>query len=82
MNIDGFVYPAGIVYADKDIEVNGDYQKLAFLSFQTLILEFYNCPQSSKEVILSDAKQIQVQKGKEYQISSTGQKVILGYDLH
>jgi len=73
------VYPCGIVYADRFVEQNGDYKLVAFLPFKSLELELSaECPPELREVIITDAERIISQKGNKYQISSSGQTVILG----
>ncbi|MDD2462471.1 MAG: hypothetical protein PHI97_00575 [Desulfobulbus sp.] len=73
------VYPCGIVYADRWVEQHGDYKRLAFLSFKSLVLEMYpECPLELKEAITKDAEGIVSQRGKAYSISACGQTVILG----
>lgn len=73
------VYPTGIVWADRYTEKNGDYKRLAYLNFGTLILEIENdCPNNLILSIESDAKEIQDKKGQEYQISTSGQTITLG----
>lgn len=76
------IFSTGIGYADRTREEHGDYKKLAFLSFRTLELEFYGrVPADLKELILKDAGAIQARKGEQYQVSSSGQRITLGYGL-
>ncbi len=50
------IYPAGIVYADRTVEVDGDYARLAFLPYSTLELEFSRtCPAELKQEIRDSA---------------------------
>lgn len=73
------VYPAGLVYADRHREENGDYAKLAFLPYDTLALELRpNCPPELKARIEADAVCMQGKRGQQYQISSSAQFVTLG----
>jgi len=73
------VFPTGISYADRCHEVNGDYKKLAFLPFSTLELRFEkNCPEEFKSLITTHAAEIQAKRGEEYQVSESGQTVLLG----
>lgn len=73
------VYPGGIVYADRGREEHGDYARLAFLPFDTLKLDIAsNCPLDLKERIEADASRIQLQRGKQFRISTAGQTVMLG----
>jgi hypothetical protein len=73
------VYSTGIAYSDRTKEEHGDYKKVAFLSFKTLILE--PAKGANKELLAAavlDAKKIQARKGENFQISSSGQYVTLG----
>lgn len=73
------VYPAGIVYADRKREEHGDYKRLAFLPFGSLILEIaHDCPANLWVEIEADAAKIIARRGEEYQISTCGQTVLLG----
>lgn len=72
------VYPAGISYADRSREEHGDYAKVAFLSFRTLELEVYKPKSPLLALIRKDATKIAARRGEKYQVSSSGQYVILG----
>ncbi len=73
------VFPCGIVYCDRAVEVNNDYKRLGFLSYSTLELELKpGCPPDLRERIEEDARQMQNRRGQQFPISSTGQYVILG----
>lgn len=72
-------YPEGIVYADRTAEIDGDYARLAFLSYSTLELEFSPaCPLQLKQEIRDSAARIQAQRDQPFRISSCGQTVVLG----
>lgn len=76
------VFPAGISYADRAREVAGDYRRLAFLPFGTLVLEWEkNVPAELRKIIEIDARAIQARRGEQFQVSSSGQTVTLGYAL-
>lgn len=76
------IYPTGIAYADRQREVAGDYQRLAFLSFATLQLDIESfCPTDLALRIRADAVSIQARRGEAFQISTAGQTVRLGYAL-
>lgn len=76
------VYPAGISYADRHREKHGDYAKLAFLPFGTLQLDVEkDCPEDIRALIEADAATFQSRRGEKFQISSSGQTVLLGYQL-
>lgn len=73
------VYPTGIVYADTAKEEHGDYKTIAFLSYRTLILEWWGqCPRELKKEIETEAAIIQAQRGQFFSTSTCGQGVILG----
>jgi hypothetical protein len=72
-------YPEGIVYADRTVEIDGDYARLAFLPYSTLELEFSpTCPTELKQEIADSAAHIQAKSGQPFQISTCGQTVLLG----
>lgn len=74
------VYPEGIVYADRKRERCGDYARLAFLSFGTLTLEIaQDCPAALRQQIVADAARIRARKGEQFQISTSGQTITLGW---
>jgi len=76
------VFPTGIGYADRRVEEHGDYKWCALLLFSTLEIYWYkNCSPDLKERIIADAAKIQARKGEQYQISSSGQTITLGYAL-
>ena len=73
------VYSTGISYADRTRERDGDYKRLAFLSFATLTLEFQpDCPDDLRELITREAARIQARRGEHYEIDSSGHTVLLG----
>ncbi len=72
-------FPEGIVYADRTVEIDGDYARLAFLSYSTLELEFSPaCPTALKQEIRDSAARIQARRGQPFRISTCGQTVVLG----
>ena len=73
-------YPTGIVYADRHREVDGDYAKIAFLPYGSLRLQWSagNIPPELRELVESDAQAIIARRGQPFEISSSGQTVILG----
>lgn len=76
------VFPCGIVYADRSVEVNGDYKRLAFLAFSDLELTVEkDCPKDLELSIREDAAKLQARRGKSYQVSTSGQTVLLGEKL-
>ena len=63
-------FPCGIGYADRYREVGGDYMKLGFLSYSTLILDVEkDCPPELAEQIKRDASRLQALCGKPYPIA-------------
>lgn len=74
-------YPEGIVYADRHVEEHGDYKKVAFLSYRTLELTLYDCPSELKDDVISDANSYMNRAGEQINISTSGQKMTLGWGL-
>jgi hypothetical protein len=83
------VYSTGIVYADKAREVHGDYKRVAFLPYSSLVLEIADPNSPLIERVKSDAAALQARRGQVFAISTcgqtdaaagyaTGQTVILG----
>ncbi len=73
------VFPAGISYADRSREEFGDYKRLAFLPFRSLVVEFaVDCPAGLRALITRDAAVIQARRGEDFQVSTSGQTVRLG----
>lgn len=73
------VFPTGLVWCDRYHEKNGDYKRLAYLNFKTLVLDIEkDCPEELLTRITLDAKELQDRKGEEYQVSSSGQTITLG----
>ncbi len=76
------VYPTGTVYADRTVEKDGDYKRLAFFSFSNHNLEIEDdCPEELKDRIIRDAASIQIRRGEQFPISTAGQYIELGYAL-
>jgi len=72
-------YPTGLVYADRAVEVNHDYRRLAYLNYRTLAPEYeQDIPPELRALIESDVAQMQARAGQEYQVSTCGQTVLLG----
>jgi hypothetical protein len=73
------VYPTGIVYADTEVEERGDYRRLAFLPFHSLVLELCEkVPPDLVRRIKRHAAKIIARKGEEFRVSTCGQTVTLG----
>jgi hypothetical protein len=77
------VYPGDIVYADRYIEVAGDYKRLAFLAYDTLALSIEkDCPADLRARIVADAVTFQAKRGQRFSIDSSGSNfVVLGSAL-
>lgn len=76
------VMPGGLSYCDRTREEHGDYLKLAFLSYLTLRLTFTPAgsaaPKPLYDEIKAHALTMQRRRGEQFQISATGQTVLLG----
>lgn len=73
------VFPAGISFADRRVEVRGDYKAVAFLSYATLKLEIKKgCNPDLIEEITAKAKEIQDRRGERYPVDGCGHTVLLG----
>jgi len=73
------VYPAGLVYADRFREVEGDYARLAFLPYDTLDLQVSaDCPAELCQPVSDHADRMRAKRGQAFQVSTCGQTVILG----
>lgn len=75
------VYPTGIVYADRARSRGGDYERVAFLSFSTLELEVARGQEKSPllPLVREDAARLQARRGQRYEVSASGQYVVLGH---
>lgn len=73
-------FPTGISYADKSREKDGDYKRVAFLPFSTLVLEWWpgKHPQAMRDDIEKHAAKLIARRGQEHQVSTSGQTVMLG----
>ena len=73
------LYPAGIVYADRKIEERGDYRRVGFLPYDTLVFQPHKVTDKG---LLDQARRhaatIQAKRGERFQVSTVGQYVILG----
>lgn len=73
------VFPAGISYADRSRERHGDYVRLAFLSYATLVLDVERgCPADLRARIEQHAATLQAKRGELFQTSQCGHSVRLG----
>ncbi len=74
------IFPAGIVYADREVQEHGDYKKIAFLSYTTLAVEWYgkSIEPSLRVAIEKDVAAMQARRGQKFEVSACGQYVVLG----
>ena len=73
------LFPGGVVYADRTREEHGDYKRLAFLPWHSLVLEVKpDCPADLRRRIEADAATYIARRGQQEPISTTGQTVMLG----
>jgi len=73
------VYPGGIVFADRWIDADGDYKRVAFLPYETLEIKWAaDAPKELKPLVMDHAAELQAKRGEQYRISTCGQTVTLG----
>jgi hypothetical protein len=73
------VFPTGWSWADTAVERDGDYRKLAYMSFSKLELELQpDCPPEFKPYLEAEAAKLQARRGERYVVSTCGQYVTLG----
>lgn len=72
------VYPGGLVYCDRRREVQGDYVRVAFLSYTTLALDIEQPDSDLLPRIWEDVTAMQERRGQEFEISACGHTVKLG----
>jgi hypothetical protein len=65
-------YPCGLVYADRAIEVNGDYKRVAFLPYSTLVLEIDDPNSPLIERVKADAARMESMRGQLFGLSTCG----------
>lgn len=68
------VYPAGIVYADKSVEKAGDYKRVAFLPYKTLVLEVDDRKSPLLKLAQSHAAGIAARRGELFVLSTSGEE--------
>jgi hypothetical protein len=75
-------YPTGLVYANKRVEVAGDYKRLAYLNYRTLALEVdKGCPKEFLALIQADHARMLALKHTLYSIAGNMQIVLGDADL-
>lgn len=73
------IFPAAISYADKQREEYGDYKRLALLPYRSLeLIWFDDVPPELAGEIQEHAATIIAKRGELFEISSSGQTVMLG----
>ena len=78
-----YVAATGIGYCDRHRKAGGDYnyKNIAHLSFSTLELKVYDPKSELLPEIKKGAANLQARKGEQYQVSTSGQYVTLGFGL-
>lgn len=73
------VFPAGIGYADRARTVEGDYARVGFLPFKTLVFE---PARGADPRLVAEAREhadkIAARRGETFEVSASGQTVVLG----
>lgn len=73
------IFPAGIGYADRSRTKDGDYARVGFLPFQTLVFE---PAKGADPKLVAEAQRhastIAARRGEPFVVSASGQTVILG----
>jgi hypothetical protein len=73
------LFRAGVSYANRNVEENGDYKRLAFLPYDTLALEVQkDCPLELRHRIFEDPKTILARLASRFVSPPVGQTVMLG----
>ena len=73
------VFPGGISYADSTVEEHGDYKKLAFLPYDTLVLDLKpGVSAALAKAIKAHAATIRARKGQHFATDTSGHYVVLG----
>lgn len=72
------VMPCGLTYCDRAREKDGDYLKVAFLPYETLVLQVFVPRSPLLPAIEQDARAMKAREGEEFEVSACGQTVRLG----
>ena len=75
------IFPGGIVYADRNREEHGDYKRIAFLSYDTLVLDVKAPRSGLLEEVKAHAATLQAKAGEHFQISACGHTTLLGENM-
>ena len=62
-------FPTGLVYCDRQIEVNGDYKRIAYLNYGTLKLEIDDPKSPLLPLVQEDAARMQARRGELFAIA-------------
>ena len=68
------VHSTGLAYCDKSITVDGDYAKVAFLPFDTLVLKEYRKRSSVLPDVRKHAESMVARRGQLLAISATARR--------
>lgn len=74
-------YPNALVYGDMAREKNGDFLRVANLYYSDLTVKIYEEKSPLLPMVLADIERVQAMKGQQYQVSASGQTVLLGWKL-
>lgn len=67
------VFPGGIVYADRGVSEHGDYARVAFLPYDTLVLRWDRLS-PLHELVLAHAATLQARRGELFALSATAER--------
>lgn len=72
------IYSCGIVYADRAVERDGDYRRLAFLPYDTLQIEYEkDCPELWRPFLEQKAAEMLARAGQRFALAGN-MSIILG----
>lgn len=72
------VFPCAIVYADRAVEVDRDYKRVASLPYRELALQVADPKSPLLPLIRKHAKTIIARRGKRFSIDGCGKAITLG----
>lgn len=74
------VWATGLTFCDRTREENGDYKRIAFLPYSTLVLEWSKGrhPADLRAEIEAEAAKVIARRGESFQIDTCGHTVVLG----
>lgn len=60
-------YEGGLMYCDRLVQDAGDYRRVAFLPYRSLVLDIESqCPAVLRPLILAHAADMQARKGEQF----------------